>query len=124
MTATTGMGVFEIGNSPIERFDHNGFEAFGIEIANPALCHAVTRGYGETIIGPFDPDRQDVGSLPLSALEKEAYNDREAEDIVRDLVEKFVQQTGVFRMKVHVVKKAFASNGKVSVAVLIEETPG
>lgn len=123
MTAATGVGVFDFATSPIERRDYDGYQTTKFVLENWHLCYAMTRPNGYTIVGTFDPVREQIRSISLTSIERNAYNERETEEIVREIVTAFIRETGVVRMRVHVAKKVFQSSNKATVAVLVEEIP-
>lgn len=121
MTAATGIGVFDFADNSMERRDYDGFQITRLTLENPKLCYAMTQSSGYRVVSMFDPLREPLRDIPLNVIERIAYNERESEEIVREIVAAFVRETGVVRMRVHVCKKLFQSNNRATVAVLVEE---
>lgn len=120
MTAATGIGVYGIDSYCMIRIDYDGFQTKKLRLENSSGCFATTNSEGNKIYEK-DSDRDFNEEVPLSSIECSAYNNTESEEMIKNLVYSFLKKTGIIKMKVHVVKKIFASNFKVSIGVLIEE---
>lgn len=124
MTAATVVSISSSGYQPMRRIDYNGFEISEFIRENADLCYAVSQPCGRRVlVVPLESDQKTARDIKTSEIEREAYNNREAEEIVKDIVLSFIKETGIVCIRIHVAKKLFQSNGKVMVSILVEEMP-
>ena len=107
----------------IERIDYNPFQTKTIDFS-PAAKYLGWISEGRFVTHCCLVDKKiAVPSNRVAAMEVELYTASEAEKFIQNCIRSFIEKYGIFKVRVHVVKKTFLSSHKACLSLVIEDIP-
>ena len=106
----------------IRRHERGANDTYEIPFGLCALGYTAEDKHLKIIRGhPSGNEQMDEVELAIGKIEHACYSEDAAENRIRYLFQDYVKKTGIFRVKINVWKKVFASNGKANIAIIIED---
>jgi len=124
ISATCSFGLSEGKNSLVEVQEHLKSDMPDIKIRRGILAYSSTICDNEHFIKKAIDCNSEIPGvfIKIDSIEGSYYCELIADNNIKFMFLKFIEETGFISSKIHIYKKVFESNGKVTMSVVIEES--